>query len=798
MSATAELGRARASARVGGGIVGVLPWLCVVLLLSGAAGLIYQVTWVRLLGLSFGVTVFAISTVLAAFMAGLALGSVWGGRQADRVRRPLRVYGLVELGIGTTALLSPGVLAGLQEVYRALALAVDEPGLALAIAAAGRTVLAFALLLVPTGLMGATLPLAVRGARRLADTVADSRAMGLLYAFNTFGAIVGTLAAGFLLIGQLGMTTTITLAALGNGVAGLAAILLSEVAERDAAPGPRQAATADVAPHTRRPSQAAAAPGTHRSAEPAAALAAERLARVACLAFGASGAVSLAYEVVWSRVLAILFDSTVYGFVLMLATVLLGIALGSALAGLALSRRLESRAVGLAFGWLEVGIGLAAVFSLAAFGGVYAEVWVLRDRGPAWLASLLQTDTSLMAMLCLLTILPASLLMGATFPVAARLWAAGSERLGTRLGGVYAANVAGAIVGSLAAGFVLVPLLGAHTSLLVLAALNALIGMVVLRAAQGRAAVAVAGGLGAAMLLFGASRPPVHTLVFAQRHGDQELLWYQEGLESTVSVARDRESGTQILYTNSLGQSSDAPDIVRHHQRIGHLGALLAPRLDRVLVIGLGVGSTAGAVAQHAAAGVEIVELSPAVVPGARLFAHTNADVLQRPNVQLAIDDGRNHLLRTRQPYDLIVADIIHPYNAGGSNLYSVEYFRLVARALAPGGIMVQWVPLEDAEAHRLIVRTFLEVFPTASLWLSNDVLVGSNQPLRIDREAVNRRLIDPGAAATLGEVGFVQREQVMGQFRADAHALRAYVGPGPVLSDDRPRLEYFRSLLNP
>jgi spermidine synthase len=152
--------------------------------------------------------------------------------------------------------------------------------------------------------------------------------------------------------------------------------------------------------------------------------------------------------------------------------------------------------------------------------------------------------------------------------------------------------------------------------------------------------------------------------------------------------------------------------------------------------------------------------------------------------------------LRSRQPYDLIVADIIHPYNAGGNNLYSVEFFKLAARALAPDGIMVQWVPLEDPVAHKLIVRTFLEAFPNATMWLSTDVLVGANQPLEIDRERVNERLDDPSAQPTLSDVGFERREQVMLQFRSEPDALRAYVGPGPILSDDRPTLEYFRTVL--
>jgi len=758
--------------------------LCAVLLLSGAAGLIYQVTWVRLLGLTFGVTIYAISTVLAAFMAGLAIGSVLGGRLADTTNRPLRAYGIVELAVGATALLSPRALSSLQEVYRAVALTVD-PAQAGWIAGAARTAMAFAVLVVPTALMGASLPLAVRAVRSHAEVKADSRAMGLLYAFNTAGAIVGTLGAGFVLIGGFGMSVAITTAAACNVAAGLFALLLDAATGRLRPRDLKDATTGRLGPRELKDAEPVSASVSSET----------RLAQTAFAAFAISGAVSLAYEVVWSRVLAILFDSTIYGFVLMLATVLLGIALGSALAGLIVPRLTAVRTVGLVFGWLEVGLGLAAVFSLAAFGGVHDFLIGLRQN-PLF-RELVNTDTRLMAMQCIVIVLPASLLMGATFPVAARLWAAGSSSLGAKLGGIYAGNVAGAIVGSLVAGFVLVPVFGAHASLVMLAALNVLTGLWLLAVPHGVGAlqtVAVA-VLGLVAIGLGIARPPVHTLVFQQRHPDQELLWYQEGLESTVSVARDIDSGTQILYTNSLGQSSDAPDIVRHHQRIGHLGALLAPRLDRVLVIGLGVGSTAGAVALHNGAGVEIVELSPAVVPGARYFDHTNAELLLRQNVFLAIDDGRNHLLRARQPYDLIVADIIHPYNAGGNNLYSVEYFKLAARALAEDGIMVQWVPLEDPVAHRLIVRTFLEAFPNATLWLSTDVLVGANKPLAIERERVNQRLEDPSAQAALADVGFVWREHVMSQFRSDPDALRSYAGPGPILSDDRPVLEYFRNV---
>jgi spermidine synthase len=532
--------------------------------------------------------------------------------------------------------------------------------------------------------MGATLPLAVRGARGVRaerdPTRGDAWTMGALYALNTTGAIVGCMLSGFVLIGQIGLAETIFVAAAANAMAGLGALILDKQLPLPLGEG-RGEGGSSAATH---PSLARPNANSPRARG-------ENLARAALLAFAASGALSLAYEVVWTRILAVLFDSSIYGFVLMLATVLLGIALGGAVGGAFVRWRTSPQVVGLAFGWLEVGIGVAAVLALVAFGGAYDWLVALRGSGSV-LERLVRTDPRLMAVLSILTVLPAALLMGATFPVAARLWAAGSGSLGQRLGGVYAANVAGAIIGSLAGGFLLVPVFGAHHSLMLLAAANVVLGAMLLGVA-GRRTLALASGAAAlALVAWGASRPALHQGVFAERFPDQQLLAYWEGLENTTTVARDAR-GVQTLFTNSRGQTNDAPDLVRYHRVMGHLGALLAPsRPAHALVVGLGAGATPGALAQHSGAQVDIVELSESVIEAAPFFRLANADVLQRPNVRLAVDDGRNFLLRNRRPYDVITADVVHPYDAGATNLYSVEYFSLVARSLAPNGIMIQWV----------------------------------------------------------------------------------------------------------
>jgi hypothetical protein len=212
-----------------------------------------------------------------------------------------------------------------------------------------------------------------------------------------------------------------------------------------------------------------------------------------------------------------------------------------------------------------------------------------------------------------------------------------------------------------------------------------------------------------------------------------------------------------------------------------------------VLVVGLGAGATPGALAQHSGARVDVVELSPSVIAAAPFFRVASAEVISRPNVNLMVDDGRNYLLRNRQPYEVITADVVHPYDAGATNLYSVEYFSLVARSLAPNGIMVQWVSPGTAFEHSLIVRTFLRAFPYATLWLGGDLLIGSNAPLSVSRSELEARLADPSARASLAEVGLNHAQDVLAQFRGTDEQLHAYVsGPGPVLTDDHPILEYF------
>jgi spermidine synthase len=267
-----------------------------------------------------------------------------------------------------------------------------------------------------------------------------------------------------------------------------------------------------------------------------------------------------------------------------------------------------------------------------------------------------------------------------------------------------------------------------------------------------------------------------------------------EGVQTTVSVHM-RELGGRQLYLDGLHQASDGRDVVLLHRQIGHLPLLLHAAPRRALVIGLGGGATSGAMSLHPGLALDIVELAPGVVKAAQWFTHVNEDVLRKPNVRLRLDDGRNHLLLTRARYDAVAADIIQPTHAGAGLLYSQEYFRLARRALEDGGLMVQWVGPRSDTYYRLIARTFQSVFPHTTVWVGGTLLVGSTRPLRIDRGAIAGRYGDPVLRRALAEAGFGDADAVLDAYTAGPDELRAFLGDGPVLTDDRPMLEYYLSL---
>ena len=729
--------------------------LAVLFFFSGASALIYQVLWLRQLSLIFGVTVYAASTVLATFMAGLAIGSAAAGRLSDRVRRPLLWFGATEALIGLTALLLPLALDLVTAGYVAIAPDLESRALATAV----RFACSAAVLLVPAILMGATLPLVLQSS--MVDSPEGSARLSLLYGINTAGGVTGCLLAGFFLIGGIGIAATSRLAAIVNLSIGAVAVMMayrSPPTLQHLPPG-----TAD----------------TERGAGHAAAGPASRPRWLIFAAFVFSGLASLALEVVWFRTLVLYYPATTYAFTAMLATVLAGIAVGSLLAAPFLKRRVPSM---WGFGSLHALAGIAALAGAQVHGSLY---------DPASAASGLMRGT-------LVSVLPTALCLGMAFPVGVRLWSDRPGSAGRQLGALYAGNVAGALAGSLLAGFVLLARFGSARSLVLMAGVSLATGIGVLigdvRRAPLISSLIVVSSISAFASLARKTPDPFTTGLTRRYPSAGHVFMRDEGIQTTVSVHM-REMGGRQLYLDGLHQASDGRDVVLLHRQIGHLPVLLHPRPQRALVIGLGGGATAGAVSLHPQLTVDVVELASGVVKAASWFTHINENLLTRPNVKLHLDDGRNHLLLGRSKYDVITADIIQPTHAGAGMLYSREYFALVRRALTERGVMVQWIGLRSRLHYELIARTFQNVFPETSVWVDGSLLIGSIQPLQIDETKLAERLAVATLHPSLAAAGFPDAESVLRHYYAGADDLRRFLGDGPILTDDRPMLEYYLSL---
>ncbi len=750
-------------------------------LVSGAAALLYEVVWMRHLGVVFGHTVHAVTTVLACYMAGLALGSLLAGRWADRLRRPLRAYAAIEATIGLFCLATPLLFRGTDALYARLHAALDPGALGAGLV---HFALAAVVLLPPTTLMGATLPV-------LSRAVVDGRGVpasqvGALYAINTWGAVAGTAATGFLLLPAIGLSRTVWLGvALNLAVATLAALL-----DRRAGP-----AAAPAAPVEAAPAPDAGAPSRLQIG-------------VALAGIGISGAASMAYEIAWTRALGLTLGSSTYAFSAMLTTFLAGLALGAAAA----ARLLGRRRTGLgAFGLVEVAIGLSAVLLLPLFGRLPEALVFTLGRTGVTHGAVLGAQFALGFAL----MIGPTLLVGTTFPLAIAALRPGAAAVGRHVGLVYGANTVGTILGSMLAGFVLVPGVGIQATVRIAAAANVAVGLGALAAASAlgrRGRVAVAAAVGAFALALAALPrwdPRIMTVgvpVYAtamvkvgagglrESSADRELLLYREGITTTIAVVR---TPTAIsLSVNGKTDASNTRDMATQ-LLLGHLGPLLQPEPPRrALVIGLASGITAGALAQHPVERIDVAELEPAMIEASRFFARENRDVLADPRVRVLAGDGRQILAAAREPYDLIVSEPSNPWIAGVASLFTREFYEGARRQLGPRGVMVQWLQVYsifDADV-RMVVRTFQEVFPHASVWtgsLGDVLLVGTPGPVAVDLAAVQARLAaSPGLRDDFERFGW-SAEDLVFRFFLGEDDVRRFAAGARVNTDDLPHLEF-------
>jgi spermidine synthase len=763
-------------------------------LFSGATALIYEVLWARMLGLVFGATTIAVSAVLAAFMGGLAAGSAVGGTLAKRIRNPLCAYALIEIGIGLYALMVPWLFRQIDRVY-ALIWERFHPGFYGF--AGSRFALAALVLFAPTALMGATLPVLVAAVQSAGERRASIVAK--LYTLNLAGAIAGTIAAGFLLLPAFGVRATIWIAATGNLLIG-ALVLLS---------GARISRSREMRDAPVKVDQAA------QVSRPA--------FWFACVFV--SGLVTISMQIVWSRLLSMIIGSSTYAFTIVVALFLIGLALGAWF----VSSRSNNDPSALRRSILLVQLlTVVTLFISLRLTNVVPSMLVqtgLRIGIDSW-AGLLALQVAAATLL----VLSPAVLMGMIMPLVLTWAGRGTNESDLanyssprRVGQSYALNTLGAITGAILTAFVLIPLTSTRFTIFCMASLSLVIAGV---AYEPRSptfdrglARSLAAGVSVALILamlflwprinlnalstgaydsfvrvLAKSRSGVPEAERADSPSDHQLLMFEEGRTATVSVRKDW--GITSMAINGRTNGSDADDMATQ-VLAGQLGVLVAPRTEKILMIGFATGVSAGSVLQSPAGSVECVEIEPAAVTSSRYFEHVNNRPLNDPRLRVVLDDARTVLRVNPVRYDLIISEPSHPWVPGVANLFTREFFTLGRERLTDEGIFVQWLQIYQlsTESVRSVLATFADVYPHVSVFRVQGaakgkdlILLGSRAP--IDLKRIDERMQEPRTLADLSRVGLNTPADLRAWFVCNENQLKPAVAGAVINTDDNMHVE--------
>jgi spermidine synthase len=770
--------------------------------LSGASGLILELLWTRMLTLVFGSTALAVSTVLTAYMGGLGLGSYLAGKISDRLKDPVRAYALAEAAIGIYALSVPWIIGYYPGLNQWLWSTFGDRYTLLSIL---RFFASAGLLIVPTTLMGATLPILARYfVSRPYELGRVSLRLGTLYAVNLFGAVAGSFVAGFIFLPMIGIRHTNLVAASFD--MSLAVAIL--VARRLVPAG--KTIRADESLDELAAAQNAATGGT-TTAPPAISPAARR---VVLLAFAVSGATAMTLQVLWTRALAVIIGSSIFSFTIILLAFLIGLGAGSAVFG-RLVTRFRDPVRGLAL--THLGIVLCIGLS-----------YLITDRLPFVFTYLLSSTmvssdavlTCQFALACL-AVLPSTFLMGAIFPITVRVVTGNLGTVGRDVGFAYALNTVGAIIGSFFSGFVILPSLGLQRGIYLAAvidlALAALLFSVASSLPRARRvigmATAVAMALAALVLprwnltsfsigFFRISMARDYIDMVEHRHQKKKwqtpkLVYYKDGIATTVSV--DQWGKVFSLKNNGKVDASNDADMPTQIS-VGLLPLLLynGDHAPKVALIGYGSGVTAGATTQYPIASLEVVELEPAIYEAAHFFDNVNHRPTENPKVRAIAGDGRNFLSQRRDLYDVIISQPSNPWITGVSNLFTREYFQSVKSRLAQDGIFCQWAQLYEMAPWNIkaIYRTLAEEFPYVMVFAAEDlssdtILIASRKPIDLDIRKIARAFKNPVTAAEAKRAGFDSPHDVPAFLLLGPEELHSFVAGAQLNTDDNALIEF-------
>jgi len=769
---------------------------------SGISALMYEIVWARMLTLSFGHTVYSVSVTLSAFMAGLGMGAFYFGPWIDDLCKaeesassqtsaesgdaainqeewdnsaPLLVYGCIEIAIAISGALLSAVFSNFSGLYSWVHTWLPESIWLHNFVKAG---MAFVFMVVPTTLMGATLPIiskyAVTSPSRL------GRQIGFLYGLNTLGAALGALATGFFMISAFGVLQTVLFAAFVNLMVGIGSIRIYQ----------------EMPKEKRRPLRL-----------PGFSIPELRWEKDQGLWIGISffcGFTALAYEVLWTRLLVFSISSTVYSFSMMLGVFLFSIVIGSLLAGL-LSDRLKDLRGTLAI--LQLGAGLFVVISIYTMDSILSPPWNsynLQDPVTAFFRYFMDSSS--------LMLIPTALI-GMSFPLLIKIAAGGGDRIGQGTGWIYAFNTLGAILGSFLAGFILLPGIGVQKSLAVIAAINMLTAALLFRTGDyltdsSRKGASVV--FAALILIVTASIPSGLLEKFfmrdsAGKRAVSQLLYFEEGLTDTVAVFKDNYGGldptAKRLITNGISMSASNKIATRYMKLFAYVPILLSENPEDVLVVCFGTGQTVGAAGAHPfTKRVTAVDLSPGVVRSGKAFREENHDVLNNPKVNIVFEDGRNHLLTTDKRYDIITSEPPPPRTAATVNLYTREYYESARDRLKPGGIVAQWIPLHSQGEKEVDMhfKTFLSVFPHAMAWLSvaNEILIiGSESPIDLDYGVLKKRFENPESKKLMEAIEIPDINSLLSNIWYLEDEIKMLGQSSPEITDNRPYVEFYLDL---
>jgi len=756
-----------------------IKWVMLIYFCSGVCSLIDEVVWVRLMKLTLGNTVYASSIVVSMFMGGLALGALIMGRYADRVQRRLRLYAIFEVCAAISALSLPWVLGFADGVYRWFFANYQPSPTSLLLV---QVIISAAILLVPTMVMGSTLPLLGRYITALQDRVGPL--VGRLYALNMLGAAAGCFLAGFVLIRLVGVMGTLYIAAGINMLVALGGWILSRLH--------------DVASES--PAQVAMA--KQQSADREQPVWQKRYVLIS--AFFVSGLISIGYELIWMRSIVFLLGGFTYVFSAVLTIYLLGNVVGAWI-GSRLSKRLKNPAAG--FGVSLTCLGLLGISYIP-----WLSIWRLKvvPNASSLLSGLLKTPT-LQAMVwpllnsTLLFLLPA-LTMGIGFPLALQAWSNYKHKVGQTTGTVYGVNTIGAVLGGVVTGFLLIPLMGVQLSITVLAVAGIWLGATMLQVnldntkAVWRTASLI---IAIALTTLAVAIPPTlfeHQFV---QLGNTTLIAVKEGVTTTVSV-HEGQAGELTLATSCIRVAGDGRDSFRIPQKIlGHLGIFLNKNTKQTLSVGFGAGETAACMAIHNLKHIDAVEIAPELIDVAmEFFRHINLGEQLDEKVNMVYMDAKNYLHLTPEHYDLIVNDCTNPKQvADNASLFTKEYFQSALEHLNAGGIFGSYLPIREIPISCIdsILGTFAEVFPYVTIWFPTTApakydflyLAGSNQPQLFSPRYIDNELQQETVRDSTAYLNFHNSHYVLSCYIADQDDLKRYLKTFHLNSDFKPYIEF-------